>query len=172
MQMAIGILEQRADERQQAHIEDLREEVEHMSNLVNELLSISKASLKPGEVLLRPVQVAAIAAGAAVGARMDEFTKRMTAEEPRMGPHSVHMWSEFPDALRSEELDRRIYDPALNQIGRLTGKDPRKGGAPPEFGGKGMEPDELGKKGKENEEFGKKRQEGRPWRTEGQAPAR
>lgn len=55
IQMAIGILEQRADERQQAYVEDLREEVQHMSGLVNELLSFSKASLGSRTTTLQPV---------------------------------------------------------------------------------------------------------------------
>ncbi len=45
MQMAVGILEERADPRDKHYVDDLREEVQHMSSLVNELLSFSKASL-------------------------------------------------------------------------------------------------------------------------------
>jgi two-component system sensor histidine kinase CpxA len=45
IQVALGILEQRADEKQKVYLADLREEVEQMSSLVNELLSFSKASL-------------------------------------------------------------------------------------------------------------------------------
>ena len=45
IQVALGILEQRADDKQKVYLNDLREEVEQMSNLVNELLSFSKASL-------------------------------------------------------------------------------------------------------------------------------
>jgi two-component system sensor histidine kinase CpxA len=61
IQMALGILEQRADPSQKAYVEDLREEVQHMSNLVNELLSFSKASLRQREIQLEPVELAAIA---------------------------------------------------------------------------------------------------------------
>lgn len=59
IQVALGILEQHADEQQRAHVNDLREEVEQMSRLVNELLSFSKAGLAPPEVKLEPVQLAA-----------------------------------------------------------------------------------------------------------------
>src|SRR5439155_20847176 len=52
IQMALGILEQRADEKQKAYVADLREEVQHISNLVNELLSFSKASLGASTVTL------------------------------------------------------------------------------------------------------------------------
>jgi len=65
LQMAIGILEQRADEKQKPYVDDLREEAQHMSDLVNELLSFSKASLKPGEVQLTPVNLFEIAEQAA-----------------------------------------------------------------------------------------------------------
>jgi two-component system sensor histidine kinase CpxA len=55
MQMAVGILEERADPKDKQYIEDLREEVQHMSSLVNELLSFSKASLGAGSVRLQTV---------------------------------------------------------------------------------------------------------------------
>ena len=55
IQVALGILEQRADEKQQAYVNDLREEVQHMSSLVNELLSFSKASLGASTIKLQPV---------------------------------------------------------------------------------------------------------------------
>ena len=57
VQVALGILEQRADEKQSAYLEDLREEVQQMSSLVNELLSFSKASLEPAALRLEPVGV-------------------------------------------------------------------------------------------------------------------
>ena len=57
MQMALGILEQRADEKQKAYVEDVREELQHMSGLVNELLSFSKAGLRPEALKLKPVSV-------------------------------------------------------------------------------------------------------------------
>ena len=57
IQVALGILEQRADEAQQPYVNDLREEVQHMSSLVNELLSFSKASLGAATIKLQPVPV-------------------------------------------------------------------------------------------------------------------
>jgi two-component system, OmpR family, sensor histidine kinase CpxA len=48
MQMALGILEERADEKGKSYVEDVREELQNMSSLVNELLSFSKASLGAG----------------------------------------------------------------------------------------------------------------------------
>lgn len=61
IQMALGILEQRADPAQKAYVDDVREEVQHMSGLVNELLSFSRASLRPKELKLEPVVLAALA---------------------------------------------------------------------------------------------------------------
>ncbi len=45
IQMSLGILEQRATEGLQPYVATIDEEVQHMSSLVNELLSFSKASL-------------------------------------------------------------------------------------------------------------------------------
>jgi two-component system sensor histidine kinase CpxA len=59
IQVALGILEQRADEKQKIYLNDLREEVEHMSNLVNELLSFSKASLGGAAIKFQPVSLRA-----------------------------------------------------------------------------------------------------------------
>ncbi len=61
IQMALGILEERAGESQHAHVEQLREEIQEMSSLVHELLAFSKASLKPKETRLRPVELAELA---------------------------------------------------------------------------------------------------------------
>jgi len=51
-QLALGILESRVTA---AELADLREEVQQMSSLVNELLSFSKASLAAGRIKLEPV---------------------------------------------------------------------------------------------------------------------
>jgi two-component system sensor histidine kinase CpxA len=55
MQMALGILEERLGAEHPDRVEDLREEVQQMSGLVNELLSFSKAALQSGHVPLTPV---------------------------------------------------------------------------------------------------------------------
>lgn len=65
LQMSVGILEQHSTEQQKQCIEDVHEEVQHMSDLVNELLTISKASLKPGNIKRQSVNVKAIADAAA-----------------------------------------------------------------------------------------------------------
>lgn len=57
MEMALGVLEQRADARSRDYVEDVREEVRQMSELVNELLSFSKAGLRSRELPLSAVDV-------------------------------------------------------------------------------------------------------------------
>jgi two-component system sensor histidine kinase CpxA len=65
LQMSVGILEQHSTAEQKESLADLSEEVQHMSDLVNELLSISKASLKPGNVKRERVNVKTVADHAA-----------------------------------------------------------------------------------------------------------
>ncbi len=55
IQAALANLEQRADDSQKKYVADLSEEVEHMSELVDELLMFSRAGMKPAEVKLQPV---------------------------------------------------------------------------------------------------------------------
>ncbi|MDB6171183.1 MAG: molecular chaperone Hsp90 [Chthoniobacteraceae bacterium] len=57
MEMALGILDQRADEKQRAYVNDVREEVREMSGLLNELLSFTKAGLR-AEIHLQSVSLA------------------------------------------------------------------------------------------------------------------
>ncbi len=66
LQMAAGILEQRAAPETRANVADLREEIEQMSSLVGELLSFSKASL---------------AGGGAGGARLENVELRPVVEQ-------------------------------------------------------------------------------------------
>jgi two-component system sensor histidine kinase CpxA len=65
IQMALGILEQRAGQSCDPYVRDLREEVQQMSGLVGELLSFSKASLARNQLKLQPVKVRDIIAQAA-----------------------------------------------------------------------------------------------------------
>jgi two-component system sensor histidine kinase CpxA len=54
-QVALGILEQQEQRMAAGSLEDLREELQQMSGLVNELLSFSKASLAAGRIELQSV---------------------------------------------------------------------------------------------------------------------
>jgi two-component system, OmpR family, sensor histidine kinase CpxA len=58
MQMALGILEQRAGEGQKTYVRDVQEEAEHMSGLINELLSFSKSQIGSSTKDLTRVNVA------------------------------------------------------------------------------------------------------------------
>ena len=55
MQMALGILEERAGEKEKPYIEDVRGKMQRMSSLVNELLSFSKASLGAANIKLQSI---------------------------------------------------------------------------------------------------------------------
>ena len=65
MQMAVGILEERGDPKDRQYVEDMREEVQHISSLVNELLSFSKASLGTTSLRLETVTLRPLAEKAA-----------------------------------------------------------------------------------------------------------
>lgn len=58
MQVALGILERSATPEQQACLDDLRDDLQEMSTLVNDVLSFSKASMRPVEPRLVEVGVA------------------------------------------------------------------------------------------------------------------
>jgi two-component system sensor histidine kinase CpxA len=60
IQFALGILEQKAEEGQRAHVAALHDEIQEMSALVNELLSFSKAGMQPGSAALSQVRVAEV----------------------------------------------------------------------------------------------------------------
>jgi two-component system sensor histidine kinase CpxA len=60
IQFALGILEQRVHEPQQAHVAVLRGEIQEMSDLVNELLMFSKAGMLPGEAPLKRVELGSV----------------------------------------------------------------------------------------------------------------
>jgi two-component system sensor histidine kinase CpxA len=58
IQVALGVLEQRAEDNQKEYVLGVQEEVEHMSGLINELLSFSKAGMNASTVPLTRVNVA------------------------------------------------------------------------------------------------------------------
>src|SRR5437667_12570086 len=58
MQFALGILEQRADENTREYIADITDDVRHMSELISELLSFSKADMQPGDTEITRVVIA------------------------------------------------------------------------------------------------------------------
>lgn len=66
IQFALGILDQRANDKQREAVEDLQGEIRHMSGLVGELLSFSKAGLDSNKAPLEPTDIALLARQAAV----------------------------------------------------------------------------------------------------------
>src|SRR5262249_49815190 len=58
MQVALGILERRADENTREYVADITDDVRHMSELINELLSFSKAGMQTTNTEITPVNVA------------------------------------------------------------------------------------------------------------------
>ena len=58
MEIALGILEERGDEKARPYVRDVREEVTHMRKLANELLSFSKSALLENQIPLAPVNLA------------------------------------------------------------------------------------------------------------------
>ena len=64
LQMATGILAERAPADLNATVTDVREEVQQMSTLVNELLVFAKAGMQPREVALADVALAPLAESA------------------------------------------------------------------------------------------------------------
>ena len=87
IQVALGILEQRADEKQKEYLADLREEVEHMSSLVNELLSFSMASIGGSKLKLQPVPLC-------------ELIDKAVARETGSASASAEMKIEVPSDLQ------------------------------------------------------------------------
>lgn len=57
MQFALSVLEDNIDESKREYVDDVREEVELMSKLVNELLAYSKAGIKKAEINLENVHL-------------------------------------------------------------------------------------------------------------------
>jgi len=57
IQFGLGILEQHSDAENQKRVADVMEDVSHMSNLVNELLSFSKAEITDFKVALQTTKL-------------------------------------------------------------------------------------------------------------------
>ena len=83
---ALGVLEQRTGEENLDYVKDVREEVEHMSALVAELLTFSKAGMQPADVQRVPVAVA-------------ETARRAVARESNPGAAS-HIDIDIDDSLQ------------------------------------------------------------------------
>jgi two-component system sensor histidine kinase CpxA len=79
LQMATGILAEQSPKTLQETVTDVREEVQQMSTLVNELLAFTKAGLRPREVACQAVELAILARDAVA---REDATGRVTLEVP------------------------------------------------------------------------------------------
>ncbi len=93
IQMALGILEQRADPGSQTQLQDLEEEVREMSDLIHDLLSFTRAGLQPEHMTLESVPLLEIAQPIAA-----REAPRLAALEVRIDP-ACRVLAE-PDLLR------------------------------------------------------------------------
>jgi two-component system sensor histidine kinase CpxA len=100
LQVAVEILESRADPALRPSIADVREEVEQMAALVNELLAFTKAGLHPRGAALGPVELAPLAA------------RVLAREDPRAA-----VYLEVPDGLRVR-ADGPLLERALGNLVR------------------------------------------------------
>lgn len=83
MQVALSILEERADPRDKNHIRDLKEEVDFMSGLTTELLTFARAEMRAEAVTLVPLNLRQIVeravefegGGAAIGIDIDPMPR-------------------------------------------------------------------------------------------------
>lgn len=57
VQMALGVLEQKCDEKSRSYLKDAQDEMDHMTELIHELLSFSKAGMAPKSVQQEVVAV-------------------------------------------------------------------------------------------------------------------
>ena len=108
MQLALGILEQRAEAAQQDSVNDVREDVQEMSNLVNELLSFSKASLREKAVPLQRVPLA-------------ELVRRVAAREAGAGDRVQVRIADELTALAEPDLLARALANLIRNALRYAG---------------------------------------------------
>ncbi len=110
IQVALGILERSAGPEQQNAVTDLRDDVQHMSALVNELLSFSKAAMRPSEVKLEPVD-------------LTESVARVVAREAAEGVQVVTSIGEGIRVLAEPDLLSRALSNLVRNAIRYAGKD-------------------------------------------------
>ena len=81
IQFGLGNLERRVDEQQRAAVADIQEEVQHMSALVNELLSFSRAGMQASDIKLAKVNVKASVARVLEREASSETAIEVSADE-------------------------------------------------------------------------------------------
>jgi len=132
MEMALGILDQRADEKQHAYVADVRDELRHMSELVHELLSFSKAGVGGKNVELKPVPLATLAGRVVAreakergGVIVDVPTQLAVLAEPELLARAlgnvIRNALRYANPTNAGTGEGFSYRPALQSDGRATG---------------------------------------------------
>ena len=83
IQLGLGILEHRVDAAHQRQVDDVMEDVTHMSNLVNELLSFSRAEMDTAKVMPKTVELLPVVQRAVQRETMPE-TEIITKIDPKI----------------------------------------------------------------------------------------
>jgi two-component system sensor histidine kinase CpxA len=110
MQLALGILEEHATEKQKPNMADIREDMQQMSGLINELLSFSKASLRQRNIALKPVLLADLV--------------RQVLDREQVNPDAVRVSvDETQQALADPELLGRALGNIVRNALRYAGAD-------------------------------------------------
>lgn len=91
LQAALAVLDQRAEAASRDYVADAQEEVQHMSELVDELLMFSKTGIRLPDAKLQPVELRALAqrvidreAAASVEVRMDLAESLRASADPTL----------------------------------------------------------------------------------------
>ena len=132
MEMALGILDQRADEKQHAYVADVREELRHMSELVHELLSFSKAGVGGKNVELKPVPLATLASRVVAreakergGVIVDVPTQLAVLAEPELLARAlgnvIRNALRYANPTSADPGEGFSYRPSVQTDGRATG---------------------------------------------------
>ena len=129
IQVGLGILEQSTGPDQQSCVADLREDVQHMSNLVNEVLSFSRAGIRPDETRIEPVDLAAMIARvvdreAVSGAQITHSVERQDAGySPSRISCSVRCPTCFAMRSNMQEAPGRFRSPPRPGAGEVAIRD-------------------------------------------------
>jgi two-component system sensor histidine kinase CpxA len=110
MQFALGILEERVGESEQAYVQDVKEEVELMSKLVSELLTYAEAGIRTPEMELEKVRLRPL---------VDEAVRRETANE---NARIEILVAEDAEALARPELLSRALSNVIRNAIRHSGE--------------------------------------------------
>jgi two-component system sensor histidine kinase CpxA len=108
LQVALGILEQRASPEEQARLKDLREDVDAMSRMVHELLSFSKASFGAAAVQLQPTPL------------FSAVERAVQREVPSTTPVQIHI-PEPMSVMAEPDLLQRALGNILRNAVRYAG---------------------------------------------------